>query len=154
MSSPAEAPDSKYSFSPGGSLYHRPPDPCPRSHLANVCSIPQIWRGPQWQAFSRAPRAPGRLRSGCGRHEVSLRKGNSDLMCFLTRGLLFGCSTNGTYLNDTLIGKGNKRRLTHGDHLSLVMPIANRPDGTRPATHGPPLSESSAYSFPNRRYDI
>jgi DNA topoisomerase-2 len=51
-------------------------------------------------------------------------------------GFLFGCSTNGTYLNDTLIGKGNKRRLTHGDHLSLVMPISNRPDGTRPTAHG------------------
>ncbi len=65
----------------GGSLYHSPPDLCPtRSHLADVCSIPQIWSEPLLQEFSRAPRAPGRLRSGCGRHEVSLRKGNLNLM--------------------------------------------------------------------------
>ena len=40
------------------------------------------------------------------------------------------CSTNGTYINETLIGKGNRRTLTHGDELSLVMSVPNRPDGT------------------------
>ena len=39
-------------------------------------------------------------------------------------------STNGAYINDTLIGKGNRRTLTHGDELSLVMSVPNRPDGT------------------------
>jgi len=37
-------------------------------------------------------------------------------------------STNGTYINETLIGKGNRSTLTHGDELSLVMSVPNRPD--------------------------
>jgi hypothetical protein len=40
------------------------------------------------------------------------------------------CSTNGTYINETLIGKGNRKMLTYGDELSLVMSVSNRPDGT------------------------
>ncbi len=63
------------------------------------------------------------------------------MKCLLTRVACFvGCSTNGTYINETLIGKGNKRTLTHGDHLSLVMPISNRPDGTTTAAHGDRLT--------------
>jgi len=37
-------------------------------------------------------------------------------------------STNGTYINEALIGKGNRGMLTHGDELSLVMSFSNRPD--------------------------
>jgi hypothetical protein len=65
---------------------------------------------------------------------------------------LLQCSTNGTYINETLIGKGNKSMLTHGDQLSLVMSVSNRPDGTQqPLMDRPtPHSEISASSFPTQ----
>jgi hypothetical protein len=92
------------------------------------------------------------MRYLCGRETWTMK-------CLLTRVACFiRCSTNGTYINETLIGKGNERTLTHGDNLSLVMPISNRPDGTTPAAHGDrpmhPFLRFSASSFPNGRSDF
>lgn len=39
-------------------------------------------------------------------------------------------STNGTYINDELIGKGKKRTLMDRDVLSLVLPAANKAEAT------------------------
>ena len=62
-------------------------------------------------------------------------------------------STNGTYINEALIGKGNRGMLTHGDELSLVMSFSNRPDGTYnqpPADQSTALSDRPASTCPSR----